>query len=133
MMMQTSSLFRRMAWLALMAALLAVSAPTVSRVLAATVAKAMPILTDMCTTAGAQRMDVSTHGAGAEAPAHPRAGLDQVCGYCVLVTPLPVALLLLGMLALRPPNAPVARRYAAIFRLPRNLRGLGAQAPPVAF
>lgn len=115
MMMQTSSLFRRMAWLALMAALLAVSAPTVSRVLAATVAKAMPILTDMCTTAGAQRMDVSTHGAG------------------VLVTPLPVALLLLGMLALRPPNAPVARRYAAIFRLPRNLRGLGAQAPPVAF
>lgn len=130
-MTQTSAGFRRMAWLALVAVLLAVAAPTISRTLVATGAKVAPILMEMCTTAGNQLVDVSPFIAGEE-PARPMTAMDEACGYCVLATPLPLVLLLLCLLGLRPPRVSTFGLYTALLRSPRNTRGLGAQAPPLA-
>ena len=123
--------FRRMAWLALVAVLLTVAAPTVSRVLASTLAKTAPVLMEMCTRVGSQLVDASPFIAG-EQPDRPMTAMDDVCGYCVLATPLPVLLLLLCLLTLRPSLSATLRPYAALLRSPRNTRGLGSQAPPIA-
>ncbi len=120
-----------MAWLALVAVLLTVAAPTVSRVLAATVAKTAPVLMEMCTVAGLKVIDVSPYVGGGEA-APPMAAMGDACGYCVLATPPLLALVLLCLLALRPPQAPLRGLYRARQRSVRNARGLGSQGPPLA-
>ena len=126
--------------LALAAMLLMALAPTISRTLASGADPNGPVLRvlQMCTTAGLQVQsiasfldgDVAGFG-GDEHPApHPHEPGDA-CGYCSLVTPLPLLLLLLcGLLAL-PPVAPFFRRRTHAQRMLRNLRGLGAQGPPL--
>jgi len=130
-MIRSSASFRRMAWLALVAVLLASVMPTASRVIAATVSKAAPILMEMCTSAGRQVLDVSPFIA-TEEPASPAVAAMDACDYCVLATPLPLVLLLFCLLALFPGQPSVVRHYLALLRLPRNTRGLGSQAPPLA-
>ena len=126
--------------LALAAMLLMALAPTISRTLASGADPNGPVLRvlQMCTTAGLQVQsiasfldgDVAGFG-GDEHPApHPHEPGDA-CGYCSLASPLPLLLLLLcGLLAL-PPVAPFFRRRTHAQRMLRNLRGLGAQGPPL--
>jgi hypothetical protein len=136
-----STTFRNlMARLALAAMLLMALAPTISRSLATLPDANGAVLRalQMCTSAGLQTRliapllgsDAAGFG-GDEHPApHPHEPGDA-CGYCSLVTPLPLLLLLLcGLLAL-PPIAPLFRRRTHAPRTPRNLRGLGAQGPPL--
>lgn len=130
-MTRSSASFRRMAWLALVAALLALAMPTASRVIATLVPAVAPVLMEMCTTGGREVVDVSPFIAD-EAPARPEMSMTEACGYCVLATPLPLVVLLVCLLALWPARAPVARTYRVFARPVRNLRGLGAQAPPLA-
>ncbi|WP_442683735.1 DUF2946 domain-containing protein [Stenotrophomonas sp. JC08] len=130
-MIQSSASFRRMAWLALVAVLLTVVAPTVSRVLMTTVSKTSPILMEMCSTVGLKTIDVSAL-IGSEESVRPMMVMDDACGYCVLATPLPLVLALLVALLLRPPQAPALHFFSLRLRTPRNMRGLGSQAPPRA-
>lgn len=127
-----SSAFRRMAWLALVAVLLGALMPTFSRVVASSVSGAGALLMEMCTPAGRTMVDVSTllWEQGDPAPS-PAAAMDEACAYCVLVPPLPVVLALLLALLLYPSLAPAPWLHALFPQSPRNLRGLGARAPPV--
>ena len=130
-----------MARLALAAMLLMALAPTISRTLASGADPNGPVLRvlQMCTTAGLQVQsiasflgdDVAGFGGADDHPApHPHEPGDA-CGYCSLVTPLPLLLLLLcGLLALSP-VAPLFRHRIVARRTLRNLRGLGAQGPPL--
>ena len=126
--------------LALAAMLLMALAPTISRTLASGSDPNSLVLRalQMCTTGGLQTQliasflgDDAAGFSGDDHPApHPHEPGDA-CGYCSLVTPLPLLLLLLcGLLAL-PPIAPLFRRRTHAPRTPRNLRGLGAQGPPL--
>ena len=126
--------------LALAAMLLMALAPTISRTLASGADPNGPVIRalQMCTSGGLQTQliasflgDDAVGFGGDEHPApHPHEPGDA-CGYCSLVTPLPLLLLLLcGLLAL-PPMAPLFRRRTHAQRMLRNLRGLGAQGPPL--
>lgn len=124
--------FRRMAWLAVLAMLLIAAVPTVSRVLAATMPTVGPALQQMCTAAGLKVVEVLPIGDEGTAPVQPMTTMGDVCGYCLLSTPVPVVVLLVFALLLRAPPPPTPRAYSLFLRLPRNLRGLGSQAPPLA-
>lgn len=132
-MVRGSAAFRRMTWLALVAVLLGAVVPTVSRAVASAVPGAVPLLMEMCTPAGRKMMDVSRLVAdwGEPAPAPPAAAMDEACAYCVLAPPLPLLLALVLALLLYPALAPACWRRAPLPQSPRNLRGLGARAPPV--
>lgn len=131
-MSRTSGSFRRLAWLALVASLLMSVMPSVSRVLMAAAPNTAQLLMEMCTTAGRQLVDVSPFIAPEAQPGQPMAGMTDVCAYCVLATPLPLVLLLFCLLVLFPARSPIVRYYLALLRSPRNARGLGSQAPPLA-
>jgi len=124
--------FRRMAWLAVLAMLLIAAVPTVSRVLAATIPAVGPALQQMCTAAGLKVVEVIPFGDERKAPAQPMTTVGDVCGYCLLSTPVPLILLLAFALLLHAPAPPAQRPCSLFLRLPRNLRGLGSQAPPLA-
>lgn len=126
--------------LALAAMLLMALAPTISRTLAGADdgSGAMLRALQMCTTSGLQTRliapllgDDAVGFGGDDHPApHPHESGDA-CGYCSLVTPLPLLLLLIcGLLALQP-VAPLFRRRTHAPLMLRNLRGLGAQGPPL--
>lgn len=122
---------RPMMRLAMFATLLMALAPTISRTLDARSDGTGPVLMEMCTTAGLEVLDVSAFIGDVERP-RPSMAMDDACGYCTLASLLlPILLLLYAALSwpaalLRPWRpAPFSRRL-------RNLRGLGAQAPPVA-
>lgn len=138
--MRSPAFARLMARLALAAMLLMALAPSISRTLVSNVDADNPLLQalQMCTTSGLQTRliapllgdDVAGFGGDEHPTPHPHESGDA-CGYCSLVTPLPLLLLLLcGLLAL-PPVAPLFRRRTHVQRTLRNLRGLGAQAPPL--
>src|SRR5690606_39383505 len=130
-MVRGSRSFRRMVWLAVVAMLLIAAVPTVSRVLAATVPAVGPALQQMCTAAGLKVVEVLPIGDEGAAPVQPVTTMGDVCGYCLLAVPVPVLLLLVFALLLHAPP-PLAPRPCPLFlRLPRNLRGLGSQAPPL--
>lgn len=130
-----------MARLALAAMLLVALAPTVSRTLQAPAAPggAVMRLVEMCTAAGMQArllpaMPAAPGGHDGGQPTNhpdPHAAGDA-CGYCSLTVPPPVLLLLACMLLALLPAAPSFRFRAFVPRSLRNLRGLGAQAPPLA-
>lgn len=128
-----SSGFRRMAWLALVAVLLGAVVPTVSRAVASAAPGALPLLLEMCTPAGRKMVDMSLLAAewGESAPPVPLAAMDEACSYCVLVPPLPLVLALLLALLLYPVLAPAIWLSSLVPQAPRNLRGLGARAPPI--
>ena len=120
-----------------------ICAPIVSRSLQATTPVGTTMRQEaMYTTMGMQMRLVSvlpdmqaahnTHrGGGDSVPSH-GAEPGDACGYCNLVMPLPlVVVLLLGLLAASLP-APVFRQRTCTSRALRNLRSLGAQAPPFA-
>lgn len=119
-----------MARLALVAVLLTVAVPTASRVISTLAPTLAPVLMEMCTTAGLQVRDVSAVLPGDE-PAPPPVAPMDACDYCVLSAPPPLLLLALLLLALLPVRTPIAGRRLALPRPPRNLRGLGSQAPPL--
>lgn len=130
---RSSASFRRMTLLALAAMLLAVVMPTASRILAATTPDAPPLLVQMCTAVGLKTVALPAHhGGDGPAPAPALQVMDEVCGYCVLATALPLVLLLLCLLALRPQAVSPLLLQTTPLRLPRNFRGLGSQAPPIA-
>jgi len=126
--------------LALAAILLMALAPTVSRTLASTdISGHVKQAIQICTMAGLQTKVVAAlwddqpgdQGERAPIP-HPHEPGDA-CGYCSLVTPFPVVLVLLCGLLLLAPVAPAFLVRVAGPRAYRNRRGLGAQGPPVAF
>ena len=131
-MIRSSASFRRMAWLALLAALLALAVPTASRVVATLVPKLAPVLMEMCTTAGREVIDVAPFIA-TEEPVRPAMSMTEACGYCVLATPLPLVLLLFCLLSPGPIRSQLAGVYLVFLRSARNMRGLGSQGPPCAF
>lgn len=118
--------------LALVAVLLLVFAPSVSRVLAADSPQLLAGWSELCTTMGLKAVatpDSSSAAAGDPSPSMP--GGDY-CDYCPMAAPLPLLALLLALLwpvlsrePVRPPAAPRLRTLA-------NLRGLGGQGPPLA-
>lgn len=127
-----------MAQLALAAMLLLALAPTVSRGLQASVAPGSAVmrLVELCTSAGMQTRLLPAipagqvgHGDGQPNQPDPHDGTDA-CGYCSLTVPPPVVLLLACVLLLPLPVAPAFRFRVFLPRSLRNLRGLGAQAPP---
>ena len=138
--MRSCAFGRLMTRLALAATLLVALAPTISRTLASgadpngSVMRAL----QMCTSAGLQVQsiasflgdDVAGFGGGGHPAPHPHEPGDA-CGYCSLVTPLPLLLLLLCGLPALLPAAPLFRRRTHAQRMLRNLRGLGAQGPPL--
>lgn len=127
-----SALFRLMHRLALVAALLMVIAPTVSRVLTATGAAHVPVLMTLCTSRGLELVDVAPYIATAPPAATTHDASDAACGYCLLVTPLPLLLLaMLGLCIVRA-AAPLSRLATLVLPRPRNHRGLGSQGPPLA-
>lgn len=130
---RSSPLFRPLALLALTAVLLALAAPTVGRVLSAAAMRGAPVLMEICTSGGLKLVDVSPFLGDTGEPAMPASAMDAHCGYCVLGTPLPVVLALLVGLLLWPTAAPAATHYARTWQSLRNTRGLGSQAPPMAF
>ncbi|MCR6663236.1 MAG: DUF2946 family protein [Luteimonas sp.] len=124
----------RMAPLALIAALLLALVPTASRIIASVAPAAQPILMELCTGAGTHTIDVSPFIA-VEDPrpvATASSMTGEACGYCALLPPF--ALLLLSVVAWLPrtPRATPLHFVAPFLRWPRNLRGLGSQAPPIA-
>lgn len=125
--------FRRMASLAFMAALLAVAAPTVSRTLAVVTHGAVPTLVEMCTAAGLKLVDVSPLKGDEQAPTPSKTTMDDACGYCALAAVLPLVLVLLSGLLACPAPISSLRSCFPFLRQPRNMRGLGSQAPPIAF
>lgn len=129
-----------MARLALAAMLLVALAPTLSRTLQASAAPggAVVRLVELCTAAGMQMRLLPAmpaapagHDGGQPGQPAPHDGGDA-CGYCSLTVPPPVVLLLACLLLLLVPVAPVFRPHFFLPRFLRNLRGLGAQAPPLA-
>ncbi len=132
MMARTSIHFRHMAWLALAAALLMALAPAAGRAVMATASKAVPVLMEICTASGMKMIDVAPF-LGESEPASPAVPLhlDEACAYCTLATPLPLLLLLLFALLLRPVPSLLARLHLFSPHPLRNLRGLGSQAPPI--
>lgn len=128
----SSALFRLMLRLALGAALLMAIAPTVSRVLTATGAAHVPILMELCTSRGLKMVDVAPYIATEAPVATTHEASDTACGYCLLVTPLPLLLLaMLGLCIVRA-AAPPSRLATLVLPRPRNHRGLGSQGPPLA-
>lgn len=137
-----------MSWLALAAVLLMSLMPTVSRVLAVAgnAASGMPALVEMCTSGGLRWVDISSmvadtrtgqddrnagdHDSGNHDGGNHDGGIGDACGYCTLGTPLPLLLLLFCLLAYCPPPPLLRRHYRSLPRALRNMRGLGAQAPP---
>ncbi|MGJ4730751.1 DUF2946 family protein [Luteimonas sp. SDU101] len=118
--------------LALAATLLAAAAPALSRFLAAGTGPSSRLV-DMCTTAGLKRMavDIAPDVAPDPVPVLPQPGVDPVCGYCVLPPPLsPVPAPAAAPQAWRAPS-PVPPRTPPVPGTWRNVRGLGAQGPPI--
>lgn len=125
--------------LALVAMLLMALAPTISRSLQADAGSAdsMLVATQMCTTAGLQTKLLTAFLPGAsdeqgngDHPASDHHGAGDACGYCSMVMPIPVLLLSLQALFPLSPVAPDFNVHASFPCTLRNLRGLGAQAPP---
>lgn len=138
-MTSSAAIAARMRWLACLAVVLMVVAPTVSRGLAAVAPATAPVWAAMCTSMGPRTIDVAPLLAKAGAPAD-IAGkspaqlpdpMTEACGYCVLVAPLLLALCLFLGASLCGAAAPVARPRRIRLRVPRNARGLGAQGPPL--
>lgn len=132
-----------MAQLALVAMLLTVFAPIVSRAMQAYSTTAAGALQEvaLCTTEGLQTRLVallpgasSGHGShhdGADPVGHGGGDPGDACGYCSLVVPQVLLLaLLIGLLAFAP-TAPLTQRRGITPRPWRNARGLGSQAPPI--
>ncbi|MDQ2701297.1 MAG: DUF2946 family protein [Pseudomonadota bacterium] len=119
-----------MARLALAAMLLAALAPAVSRTLAAAPAAhgtETTVAVELCTATGLRTILVADHHEETGTPHDP----DEACDYCSLVVPPPVALLLVRDLILPLPATPAFRQRIAAGHAFRNMRGLGAQAPPM--
>jgi hypothetical protein len=119
---------RSFAALAMVAALLLALAPTTSRLLSgADAGPPVPVAT--CPDAGA-------HAAiGHPAMQEPRplpmtVLLDDACGHCALLAPLPPPRAV-WVAAAADADGTLRRHHAApVLGWPRNLRGLGSQAPP---
>lgn len=126
--------------LALVAMLLVALAPTVSRTLAAGADGPAARAVQMCTMTGLQTKVLTALSIVGGAMHHDRGDPattphddGDACGYCSLVVPLPVLLVLLSGLLLPLLPAPVFHSRIVPVRVLRNLRGLGAQAPPLPF
>jgi hypothetical protein len=124
---------RCLASLALAAAMLLALAPAISRVIASADPAGQSIPMALCTSADAHSVDAAAPGASQDKfPGPMAAWTGDACGYCALLSPpLPsLPTLLAGM----PPasGATTLRLSSPIQGWPRNLRGLGSQAPPSA-
>ena len=125
--------FLRLRWLALAAALLIAAAPTVSRTLVETASSDAPSWVEMCTVGGLKVIDIASFSGEESSPTAPQHPMGEACGYCVLVTSVPMLLLLLVVLLLSPTAPTRLPKVASALRRVRNYRGLGSQAPPFAF
>lgn len=124
--------FRRMAWLAMAAALLMAVMPTASRV-AAVGGAGDGGLIELCTAAGLKLVSIASFGVEAPdaPPSAPSPMSAAACGYCVLPAALAVVLLLLLMSHQRLASFQTWRWQSPLLRPPRNAHGLGAQGPPL--
>lgn len=131
-MLRDPTLQRTMSRLALVAVLLMVFAPTVSRWMKSDRLEFLPGLTEICTTLGLKSVDTSNWGADAgKAPAPAHGGMDADCAYCPLLAG--AALLLLAFILLRLPSgsAGIASALAVVFRSSSTFPGLGSRGPPL--
>ena len=118
--------------LALLAVLLLVFAPSISRVLASGTPQVLAGWSELCTTMGLKTLPSEARSsAGAPAPSPGMPAGAEYCDYCPLAASLP--LLLLALVLLPPvlrrqgPFLPVASRLRTL----DHLRGLGCRGPPV--
>lgn len=123
-----------MAWLALVATVLAALMPTASRVIASAADHAAPMLHEMCAAAGTKLFDASPVPVdGHDDPAAPMShAMGDACDYCVLATTLTLLLVLLAAWTLLPRATLASLSCSARLKPNRNMRGLGSQAPPFA-
>lgn len=130
-MIRSRAFLRPMHRLAMLAALLMVSMPSVSRVFAANTAQAFGDRMQMCTVGGLQWIDAEQVSPVGESPSErQKSASGDDCAYCSLVesppsdVPLPCTLL-----------SPIAAQTLAFPHSPRlrpaaNWRGLGSRGPP---
>lgn len=131
-MLRDPTLQRTMSRLALVAVLLMVVAPTVSRWMKSDRLEFLPGLTEICTTLGLKSVDTSNWGADAgKTPVPAHGGMDADCAYCPLLAG--AALLLLAFILLRLPSgsADIASALAVVFRSSSTFPGLGSRGPPL--
>lgn len=124
-----------MAPLALLAALLLVLVPTASRIIASATSATHSVLMELCTGGGTHRVDAPPFIAHENpSPAATAASMTgEACGYCALLPPLlPLLLAFAAWLPRMPRRIAVPAQVPPLRRWPRNLRGLGSQAPPIA-
>jgi hypothetical protein len=93
-------------------------------------------LVELCTASGMQTrllpaMPSALGERGGGHPGQPDPHPGDACGYCALAVPPPLVLLSARLPWVTAAVAPVFRRYTPASRSLRNLRGLGAQAPPL--
>jgi len=99
--------------------------------LASHVGNASTSLVEMCTATGLKLIDLSLSG-GKSDPMTPMPHMDEACDYCVLAAPLLLVAALLTVPHVRPAPTYGRHFYCLILHSPRNRRGLGSQAPPLA-
>lgn len=131
-MLRHPSLQRMMSRLALVAVLLMVVAPTVSRWMKSDTLEFLPGLTEICTTLGLKSVNTATWGQDpARIPVPDHAGMEMDCAYCPLLAG--TALLLLALALLLPPQeaSGVSRVLASVFRGSSTFPGLGSRGPPL--
>ncbi|KRG41562.1 hypothetical protein ARC78_10850 [Stenotrophomonas pictorum JCM 9942] len=129
---RSSTLFRFIGRLGLLAGLLMALAPSASRVLSGTGPQVLPGWTELCTSTGMHWVDT-----GAPSPSQtpfsegPHAAMGEDCSYCRLVDLLLPVILFLGLVLPRAAAARLTGQPDPPLRLWQNLRGLGSRGPPV--
>jgi len=117
--------------LALLAALLMVLAPSVTRWTASAGTQVMAGWTELCTTDGITWVDTRVESPVEKSPSPSGMPMGTDCAYCVLAAVLPLLLLCVALLFPRLPASIVARTVLFPRARRLRLRGLGGQGPPV--
>lgn len=131
-MLRDPTLQRTMSRLALIAVLLMVFAPTVSRWMKSDNLEFLPGLTGICTTLGLKSIDTSVWGTGAaKVPAPGHSGMDSDCAYCPLLAGTALLLLALTLLLPQREAGRIFLASFAFFRSSSTFPGLGSRGPPL--
>lgn len=118
--------------LALIAVLLMVFAPTVSRWMKGDRLEFLPGLTEICTTLGIKTVDTAIWGQDtAKVPTPDHAGMGADCAYCPLLAGTALLLLALALLLPQRDAKGVSRAMAVVFRGSSTFPGLGSRGPPL--
>lgn len=118
--------------LALIAVLLMVFAPTLSRWMKSDRLEFLPGVTEICTTFGLKSVDVASWGKDSpQTPAPDHAAMDADCAYCPLLAGTVLLLLALTLLLPQRQAGGISLALAAVFRASSTFPGLGSRGPPL--